>query len=291
MIATMRTHRSGGFGSDGRFRTKRQYIAADGLPAVKEFRARKGETQRSVLLRADTWVAEQKGKVPCPSIKIEAALEVFIEHRQEQGKADKTIKVYRFASKIIGKHLGGLRIDQVGIYAVEKMLKKWQDKPRTAKMLREFGRNAYNWFERNGWVERNPFRDAEPVTYAADQWEEPISAAHFDINYGIGDMPVGVYEKVMGIMRGWINYDEERPPCVGVEVWAWVVGYGPQASMLEPTCIVDVKVTPHAKVCRTYRSLGDGIRINCGGAERVTHWMPYVVPGPPEATEDRGGWA
>ena len=86
-------------------------------------------------------------------------------------------------------------------------------------------------------------------------------------------------------MSGWIEFDKQRPAEVGVEVWAWVVGIGPHPSILDPGEIVDIPVTPKAKVCKTYRSSRDGIRINCAGCERVTHWMPYHVPTAPDVEE------
>lgn len=81
----------------------------------------------------------------------------------------------------------------------------------------------------------------------------------------------------------WRDFDKERPAEEGIQVWAHTVGLGPHPSILEPSVILDFSNdSARVQVLKTYRSLDGTIRINCSAAQRVTHWMPYHVPAPPE---------
>ena len=82
----------------------------------------------------------------------------------------------------------------------------------------------------------------------------------------------------------WIRFDEQRPPCADVKVWAYTVGHGPMPCLLEPGTTVDFShLKPQVEVLKTYKSADDTIRINCSVARMVTHWMPYYEPSPPSA--------
>lgn len=86
----------------------------------------------------------------------------------------------------------------------------------------------------------------------------------------------------------WIRFDEQRPPCADVKVWAYTVGHGPRASIWGDSFIVDFShFKPQVEVIKTYKSTDGTIRINCSAARIVTHWMPYHEPSPPSADELR----
>lgn len=100
-MQTMRPYRTGSYDSRGRFRTLRIYVGPDGLAVRQTFTQRKGETERAVRLRADKWVVEMKGKLPGPNMTLARGLELWIEHKAEQGRAPRTIESYQEVVNLI----------------------------------------------------------------------------------------------------------------------------------------------------------------------------------------------
>lgn len=165
--------------SRGRFKCKRSVIGADGMSVVKEFVQRTGESKASVTRRANTWQVEARGKQPSPSMKLAQAIDLFNEYRTGQF-ARSTQKDDLWIGSILKQELGQLGIQNLTSFAVDALTRRYQDKPRTAKKLRDFGRKLYNWLAKRKWVESNPFAEADAVAYSPEKWQEPISDEHFE---------------------------------------------------------------------------------------------------------------
>jgi hypothetical protein len=150
----------------------------------KEFvqRKRTKESERQVVIRADKWLAENIGRIPAPTMKLERAIELYIEARESEDIAVPTLTDDKFVSELLKSSIGEARIDTLDAFAIELALREWKDRPRTAKKVRDFGRKLYRWLAKRGWADetRNPFAMAKAPRYAPEKWEEPIDASHFD---------------------------------------------------------------------------------------------------------------
>ena len=184
MRAEMRKHRQGCWMKDGRFRTSRQYVGPDGLPVRKVFvtRKRSRETPKQVGARADSWLSENIGKLPTPTMTLERAIELYMEYREDDDITQVTLQDDKYVSSIMKPVLGPARTDTLDAFAVELALKTWKDKPRTAKKVRDFGRKLYKWLAKRHWTDEshNPFSQAKAPGYAPEKWQEPLTSEHFD---------------------------------------------------------------------------------------------------------------
>ena len=164
--------------SRGKYKTQRSVIGADGLPTRKEFVQKTGESKRSVTLRANAWQTQMKGKTPSPNMTLERAIEIYLEYRK--GDCDlgiistSTHKADKTNAKNLKTLLGDLKIGALDSIAIDMALKKLVSKKRTAKAVREFGRQIYKWLVKRKWSEDNPFLDSTPIDYQPPQYEEPI---------------------------------------------------------------------------------------------------------------------
>lgn len=176
---------AGGKMTDGRFRTTRQYKAADGLFVSKAFAARKGENDQAVIDRADEWLKEERGKIPSPKMRLRRAFDLWLDYKRRQRKAERTIEDYEETAAWICAKFGEVEVRKLTAFHVDSLIFDWtaQGKLRSAKKIRDVGRNAFNYFLRNKWRERedgNPFTDTDPVGYEVEDSSEPITAADFD---------------------------------------------------------------------------------------------------------------
>lgn len=176
---------TGGKDARGRFKTTRQYTF-EGVTYKKEFVAKlneKGKVERDseVRARADKWVYDHKGTKPTPSITVDSAWTLYADYRAKR-KTEKGVQDIRFAQKVAKPHIGALKVTELSADTVNKTLELIEAScktPRTAQKVRQYGKAAYNWFMKKGWATRNPFSDADPVSYRADEWGEPITQEHF----------------------------------------------------------------------------------------------------------------
>lgn len=195
MADAMNAPRTGGKMADGRFRTTRQYKGPDGLPVSKVFAAKKGETKRAVIDRADEWLVTNRGSLPSPKMRLRRAFDLWIDYKEGQQKADRTIEDYQETSDLICAKYGELAVSSLSAFHVDELIREWvsQGKMRTAKKIRDIGRNAFNYFIRNKWVAReegNPFKDADPVAYEVEDETEPIPIEDFEKSLATVKKPV-----------------------------------------------------------------------------------------------------
>lgn len=215
---TMRPHRSGTKLADGRFRTSRQYIGPDGLPVVKQFVSRKGESQKDVLKRADLWQASSAGSLPSPRMSLKDALDLYVKHKERQGLKHKSIKDLKFGTALISAEYGNIQVSKLTPVQIDALTEKWLEKPRTALKIREQGRAAYNWFLKCEWVDKNPFLSSEPVSYSSEDWEEPLSPAHFATT--LQKVEGQVYRAILLLLR-WTGC---RPDAARNLLWSDLTG-------------------------------------------------------------------
>lgn len=204
MSGNMRGHRKGCWMKDGRFRTVRQYTGPDGLPVRKVFVTQKrlGETPKQVGARADKWLAEHIGKLPTPSMTLERAVELYIEHREDADISPETLRDDKYVAGLVKPLLGAARIDRLDAFGVELGLKEWKEHPRTAKKIRDFGRKLYRWLAKRRWVDSssNPFELATPPKYEPVKWEEPVAPSDFDL--ALARVPRDDY-RAMYLLQRW----------------------------------------------------------------------------------------
>lgn len=170
----MRGHRSGGKTTDGRFKTTRSYVAPSGFPVKKEFVQRKDESQKSVHKRADEWLSTERGKLPSPSMPLTSAFERFIEHCENKNLSKNTIRGYKVAIKNINTSLGQVKLSALSSWQVNELCTIHGKETKTAKDIRDVGRNAYNYFLACKWATENPFELATPISYRVSDSEERI---------------------------------------------------------------------------------------------------------------------
>ncbi len=216
MMQSVRPQRTGTYTSRGQFKTTRQYIGPDGLPVRKEFIQRKRESERAVVIRADKWVSENVGKLPTRTMSLARSIELYIEDRESEEIRVVTLKDDRFVSALLSHALGVVRIDALDAYGIERALRTWREKPRTAKKVRDFGRKLYKWLAKRGWVDdsRNPFTQAKAPTYAPEKWQEPISTEHFET--ALAKVCAADYRAVLLLLR-WTGI---RPKSARELMWA-----------------------------------------------------------------------
>lgn len=142
--------------------------------------SRRGESLRQLSARADRWAYERREDGARPDMRLDRAVELFLEFRAGSDRADSTKKDDRFAAGLLLGILGGARIGQVDPVGVDLALRPLTAKPRTALKVRSFGRMLYKWLMQRGWAVRNPFALSSPIRYEPEVWQEPMPAAAFD---------------------------------------------------------------------------------------------------------------
>lgn len=170
---------SGTVTSRGRFKTSRKYTL-DGATYRKEFIQRIGESKKAVIDRANEWQALNRGKRIAALRSLGGCIGLYMEYREGDDVTPETLAEDRYTARLLTESLGSCEIKSLDPFGVEIALRKWQDKPRTAKKVRDFGRRVYKWLGKRGWAERNPFAESKPVPYQPVTWEEPMPAQDFE---------------------------------------------------------------------------------------------------------------
>lgn len=181
--------RTGTKTSRGRFKTTRKYTH-NTVVERREFVQRKGESQSSVAKRADEWLAANKGRHQNPLKSLAQCIDLYLEHREGADLAPKTRRDDRYAASIVKALLGSRPVEQIDATDVERALRLYKGKPRTAKKARDFGGRVLKFLKKRRLTQENPFLEADPIPYSPKRFEEPMDPADFDKAAALVDGPV-----------------------------------------------------------------------------------------------------